>query len=646
MAIIQPRRSDVYMNEIDVSQTVTGASSSIAGLLVVSNQGSTEMQFFSDGQQFLNEFGIPNPRIGLDIYSGLDFFREGNEMWARRVVGSGALYSGLMMYQDADETKLAAPLQPVSNPEMVDFPDQVPPGTTPLALFYPRQGQGSYGDAIAISIQSTNVQSPDGSQIEVTSEATGGTLSEGTYDYRISSITPTGETIASPVASVVIAAVGSTYAVTVKWAMVPNAIGYRIYGRSSSGMGFMVEVGASLTPEWIDTGAVTPDTARTPITNPADAAPASPEFVVNVYDTSVSTTNTVESFVCTLEDMTDADGISSELEERINPFSQYIRVVSNAQTLVSYPAITDAARTNMAGGDSGTAPTDFDIAGAWASFANKNLYDVNLLINSGNAVPSVQLAMNSLAVQRQDAVALLDVPSTMQQAQQAVNYRNLDLNLNSSYSALFSPDVLIADTYNGKEQYVPFSGWAAALCARTDRVANPSFSIAGLNRGLVDILKTRYTYTDGEQNLMFRAQVNYTRTFIGQGTALWEQQTLQAKSSALSWLSVRRIVNVMKKSLLQFGLYVLQEPNDDFTRQQVVVSFSDYLETIKNARGISRYVVVCDASNNPDAYVNSGILRVTVVIVPILPVHELQVDFVVSKEGVAFTETLRSLYPS
>ena len=646
MAIIQPRRSDVYMNEIDVSQTVTGASSSIAGLLVVSNQGSTEMQFFSDGQQFLNEFGIPNPRIGLDIYSGLDFFREGNEMWARRVVGSGALYSGLMMYQDADETKLDAPLQPVSNPEMVDFPDQVPPGTTPLALFYPRQGQGSYGDAIAISIQSTNVQSPDGSQIEVTSEATGGTLSEGTYDYRISSITPTGETVASPVASVVIAAVGSTYAVTVKWAMVPNAIGYRIYGRSSSGMGFMVEVGASITPEWIDTGAVTPDTARTPITNPADAAPASPEFVVNVYDTSVSTTNTVESFVCTLEDMTDADGISSELEERINPFSQYIRVVSNAQTLVSYPAITDAARTNMAGGDSGTAPTDFDIAGAWASFANKNLYDVNLLINSGNAVPSVQLAMNSLAVQRQDAVALLDVPSTMQQAQQAVNYRNLDLNLNSSYSALFSPDVLIADTYNGKEQYVPFSGWAAALCARTDRVANPSFSIAGLNRGLVDILKTRYTYTDGEQNLMFRAQVNYTRTFIGQGTALWEQQTLQAKSSALSWLSVRRIVNVMKKSLLQFGLYVLQEPNDDFTRQQVVVSFSDYLETIKNARGISRYVVVCDASNNPDAYVNSGILRVTVVIVPILPVHELQVDFVVSKEGVAFTETLRSLYPS
>jgi len=646
MAIIQPRRSDVYINEIDVSQTVTGASSSIAGLLVVSNQGSTEMQFFSDGQQFLNEFGIPNPRIGLDVYSGLDFFREGNEMWARRVVGAGALYSGLMMFQDANETKLAAPLQPVSNPEMVDFPDQVPPGATPLAMFYPRKGQGSYGDNLAISISSTNVQPPDGGDITLVSSATGGSLTEGTYDYRISSITPNGETLASAVSSITIAAVGSTYSVDISWPAVPNAIGYRIYGRASAGMGFMVEVGAGPNPSWTDTGAVVPDTARAPITNPNNAAPPSAEFVVNVYDTSVSTTNSVESFVCTLGEATDADGISSELEERINPFSMYIRVVSNAHTLISYPTVTDAARTNLAGGDSGAAPTDFDIAAAWSSFANKNMYDVNLLINSGNSTPTVQLAMNSLAVQRQDAVALLDVPSTMQQSQQAVNYRNLELNLNSSYSALFSPDVLIADTYNGKEQYVPFSGWAAALCARTDRVANPSFSIAGLNRGLLDILKTRYTYTDGEQNLMFRAQVNYTRTFIGQGTALWEQQTLQAKSSALSWLSVRRIVNVMKKSLLQFGLYILQEPNDDFTRQQVIVSFSDYLETIKNARGISRYTVVCDASNNPDAYVNSGILRVTVVIVPILPVHELQVDFVVSKEGVAFEETLRSLYPS
>ncbi|WP_438451105.1 hypothetical protein, partial [Listeria monocytogenes] len=80
-----------------------------------------------------------------------------------------------------------------------------------------------------------------------------------------------------------------------------------------------------------------------------------------------------------------------------------------------------------------------------------------------------------------------------------------------------------------------FSGWAGALCARTDRVANPSFSPAGLNRGIVNVLGTRYTYDQGQMDALFQAQVNYTQTFVGQGIALWEQQTLAAQMSALSW---------------------------------------------------------------------------------------------------------------
>ena len=644
MSIIQQRRSDVYLNEIDLSQAVTGSSSSVAGLVVVSNQGSTEMQFFSNADQFKAEFGNPNARIGFDVYSALDFFKEGNEMWARRVVGAGATYSAVMLYQDADETKLAAPATPIEDPEFVDFPDQVPASTTPLAMFYARKGQGSYGDSIAISIDSANVKTPTG--LTVSSENTGGTLIPGDYEYQIACITPEGVSLASTSVQVTIAGSGSSYSNVLTWDLDPAALGYKIYGRDDGDVYFLQDVGQG-TNTFVDTGAILPDTDIEPITDPADAAPIVPQFTVNIYDTNRSRTNPVESFVCTLDPMTDDDGISTELEERINPYSQYIRVKSNATTLLNVPGITDVASVNMAGGDSGAAPTMYDIAGAWQAFENKNLYQVDLLINSGNASPTVQLPMNTLAATtRQDCVALLDVPSAKQKAQDAVNYRNLELNLNSSYSALFSPDVLEVDTYNGKEQYVPFSGWAAALCARTDRVANPSFSIAGLNRGLLDVLKTRHTYTDGEQNLMYRAQVNYTRTFIGQGTALWEQQTLQAKYSALSWLSVRRIVNVMKRALLQFGLYIIQQPNDDFTRREVVTSFSQYLETIKNARGISAYTVVCDASNNPDAYVNSGILRCTVLIIPVLPVHELQVDFVVSKEGVSFSETLKSLYPS
>src|SRR5690606_24571474 len=181
-----------------------------------------------------------------------------------------------------------------------------------------------------------------------------------------------------------------------------------------------------------------------------------------------------------------------------NPFSEYVLVRSNAGSLFEPEKISvdSAPVTNMNGGDSGAAPTSFDVARAWAVFSNREKYEINCLINSGHSTPEVGLAMEELARTRGDSIAFLDTPSAKQKFQQAINYRNLELNLNSSYAALFCPDVLEVDTINGKQQYVPFSGWAAALAARTARVANQSFSIAGLNRGLVGVLKTRESYDD------------------------------------------------------------------------------------------------------------------------------------------------------
>jgi phage tail sheath protein FI len=368
-----------------------------------------------------------------------------------------------------------------------------------------------------------------------------------------------------------------------------------------------------------------------------------------VYDSTQSTSTPVESFNVSYYDNTDSTGLETELEQRINPFSQYIQVVSNvaAESINGNitPPMNNAGPVYMLGGDSGDVPTDYQIAAAWNTFSDKQLYAVNILLNSGHSTPTVQLAMDTLAQSRGDCVALLDVPSASQQFQQAINYRNLNLNLNSTYSALFNPDVLEADTINGKQQYVPFSGWAAALCARTDRVANPSFSIAGLNRGLVNVLKSRYTYDQGQMDSMFQAQVNYTQTFIGQGIALWEQQTLAAQMSALSWLSVRRIVNVIKTALYQFLLYSLQEPNDDFTGRQIVASCSDYLQSIQNARGISSFTVISDSSNNTAQDFNSGIRNVTVIIVPVIPIHIINLQVVVSKQGVSFQEALSQVTP-
>lgn len=638
MSILEQRASDVRIQEINLSQVITSASTSVACQVVVSNQGDPNPRFFTNADDYLAEYGGPNAQISFDVYCGLDYFKEGNQLWACRTVHSDALYAGVTMFDVGAVTHLLGSPTGISDPQNPDWGTQMAaPQDTPIALFYPKRGQGSYAN-YSIGIETNNIDTP--ANVAVVSATTGGQLVAGTFQYQVSAIDSTGETLASSAVVIVIAGNAVTNSATISWDPVPLATGYIVYGRTSAVVGQLVTIGQG-TFSFVDTGAITPLViVGKPITDPANLPPRNPQFTVSVYDNSISTTNPVEEFLCTLTQATDTSGMATELEERINPFSDYIQVTNNTASLLTVPVITSVPPTLMLGGDSGTAPTDFDVAAAYSVFKDKQLYQINILINGGHATPTVQLAMDALAQGRGDTVAMLDVPSAKQKFQAAINYRNLELNLNSEYSGLFNPDVLEADTINGKQQYVPFSGWAAALCARTDRVANPSFSIAGLNRGLVGVLKTRYTFDDPQSTQMFKAQVNYTRTFIGQGIALWEQKTLSAKDSALSWISVRRIVNVIKTALYQFLIYSLQEPNDDFTGRQIVSSCSSYLQLIKDARGISDFTVVSDTTNNSAAMFNSAIRRVTVVIVPVLPIHEIQLQVVITKQGVSFQEVL------
>lgn len=650
MSILDQGPSDVVIQEINLSSVVTSASSSVACQIITSSQGSPSPKFFTNAQDYLSEYGNPNASISFDVYCALDYFKEGNQLWGMRILGAGAIYSAISMYSNGTVSSIAGMASGITDPLNISWDTIDPVNTTPVAVFYPINGQGSYGNNIAISISSLNVVVPTVALGAVV-YPTGGILAAGTYQYQISAISATGETLPSQAFVSSVTGSSTTNSIALGFKPIPLALGYRIYGRTSNAanFGLLAQLGQSAAEttgqfagsiEYIDTGEITPDITQIPVTV---APTSSPYFAVNVFDTLQSSTVPVETFSCTLVSVTDGNGLSTGLEELINPFSQYIQVVSNVSSLLTIPTINSSPAVKMLGGASGAAPTNNQIAAAWSTFANKNLYSINILINSGKSDPIVQLAMDQLAQSRGDCVALLDVPSSLQASQDAVNYRNLDLNLNSTYSALFNPDVLENDSINGKQQYVPFSGWAAGLCARTDRVANPSFSIAGLNRGIVDVLKSRYSFDEGQNAAMYAAQVNYTRTFLGQGTALWEQQTLAKQQSALSFLSVRRIVNVMKTALFSFAQFQLQEPNDEFSGRQIVAAFTDYLTLIKNARGISSFDVVSDASNNTAAMFNSGLRNVSVIIVPVLPIHRISLQMVISKQGVNFSETLTAI---
>lgn len=636
MVQLVSRASDVRITEINLSSVITSASSSVACLPIISTQGSTEPRRFTNATDFLFEYGNPNPSVSMTVQAGLNFFTEGSDLWAIRVAGTGAMTAGLLLVRDNGVFSLRTTTSGVAAPTETDLNalaksvtgSQTAEG---VALFYPSRGPGSYGGNFSISIDSATPIAPTGLTL-TTAPAQSGGSPVGSVTYSVTSFNAVGESTAATITQ----ALTNGSIVTLSWAAVPGSVGYRVYRSLSGTTGLLATVGSG-TLTVVDSFTTTVNTS---ILVPTTGA-VSPEFTVSIYDNTNPLSSVLETWVCSLTPRVDSAGVQMELENRINPFSAYIQVVSGVAGLTTVPAsVPTLAKIALGGGNSGTAPTASQIASALQVFKDKQVYGVNLFINAGLADPVLQLAMDTLVTNRGDAVALLDVPSSRQKFQSAIDYRNIDLNLNSTYSGLFCPDLLQADLINGQQVYNPPSGWAAALCARTDRVANPAYSIAGLNRGLLNVLKARYQYDDGQASALYNAQVNYTRTFVGQGIALWEQRTLAGQFSALSWLSVRRITNVVKVSLYKFLLYALQEMNTDTVRRQLVNSCSSYLSTVRAANGIFDFTVVCDNSNNPPAARDAGILVLTVVLIPNIPIHEIQLQVVISKSGVSFKETL------
>lgn len=636
MAVLQRRASDVYITEADLSQILLSSSTAAAALVGVSSQGPIKPTRYTNANDFIADWGPPNAKVSFDHHCALDYFREGNELFACRAVGVGHSTSALVVKKGATGETSVVPIgsgiEDVENPTWGDY---VGGSEEALFVLYAKKGPGSYGDNYAIRITSTNLPAP--TSLAGASASVGGSLADGSYEYVVSALSIDGESIASSPVTVVLSGGGGSALINLTWGPVAGAIGYVVYRKDGANFQHLETVGSAFAV-YTDDGSDVLDPTRNPHLTSATQGAPSQRFVVEVYDTEWSTTTPRESFECSLLDETDETGSQMEVASRLNPFSSYVGCRVNAG-YTGDPVLRSSSIVNMQGGASGATPTTSDINTKWNLFRDKELYVVDVLINAGRTSLAVQRHMEEIARTRGDCVAFLDVPATKQSGNAALDYRNIELNINSSYAALFTSDLLETDPITGKILYVPSSGYMAALYARTCRANAPWFSIAALNRGILNVLDIRQSYDEGQAVALTRAQVNYHRKFVGRDIALWEQFTLQNKTTALQFLNVRFLCNTLKRAMYNYLLYGLQEPNDPILRKQLEVGLRQYLDTVVVGRGIRRYEVHIGEDLNSPAYVNSGILRIATVIVPIHAVQGIQLTLVLSKEGVTLSES-------
>jgi phage tail sheath protein FI len=348
----------------------------------------------------------------------------------------------------------------------------------------------------------------------------------------------------------------------------------------------------------------------------------------------------------------DDEGANIFCENFINSNSRYIRCsikASAENTDMSSIWMNDYV--NLGGGQNrpSTEVTDADIITAYELYEDPETVDINLLIDSAKST-TVKQELITIAEDRKDTMALLDVPESMvvnNRGNEVTDIRDFrlgnhsttNLNENTSYAALYGNWLEIYDKWAGRYRWIPMSGHAAGIYANTDDVSDPWFAPAGLNRAIItNIRKLAFNPNQASRDIMYKNGINPIVSFSGQGKVVWGQKTMLDKNSAFNRVNVRRLFIILEKAIATAVKYFLFEPNDTFTRLQLINMIEPFLRDVKSRRGIYDFLVVCDSTNNTPERIDRNELWADIYIKPTKAAEFIVLNFIATKSGASFTE--------
>ena len=356
------------------------------------------------------------------------------------------------------------------------------------------------------------------------------------------------------------------------------------------------------------------------------------------------------SFVSKSRDAKNSDGSTNYYKDVINNGSKFVYVLDHpisttnwgGASTTSFDSLTANVTSTLTGGVDGNQVSSANILAGFNYFSNDELYDVSLIPMGPTSTTSVVNSVISIAENRRDCMVFVsppyeDVVNVLNQATNITEYR--DTLTNSSYAVLDSGWKYQYDRYNDKYRYVPLNGDTAGLAARTDYIADPWFSPAGYNRGVIkNVVKLAYSPSKTDRDTLYKKGVNPVVTFPGQGTLLFGDKTLLARPSAFDRINVRRLFIVLEKAIATASKFQLFEFNDAFTRAQFRNLVEPFLRDVQGRRGVTDFRVICDETNNTDEIVDRNEFVADIFIKPARAINYIQLNFIATRSGVSFEE--------
>ena len=397
------------------------------------------------------------------------------------------------------------------------------------------------------------------------------------------------------------------------------------------------------------------------------------EMHIAVIDEDGSITGTAGTILETFEgvsqanDAKDPSGNSNYYPDVIYRNSQYIYWIDHIATLSDGVAKTgttfdntvgDAfvvSNTSLTSGTDDFVATNAEIATAYEKFNDKENVDLSLLLcgpsqTSADATGDTKAtAVIDIANDRKDCVAFISparadvvgVANAVTQTQNVVGFA--DGLPSSSYAVIDSGYKYMYDRYNDVYRFVPLNGDIAGLCARTDSIADAWFSPGGFNRGQIrGAVKLAFNPNQSQRDELYKSRVNPVVSFPGQGTVLFGDKTASSKPSAFDRINVRRLFIVLEKAISTAAKFQMFEFNDEFTRAQFRNLVEPFLRDVQGRRGLTDFSVVCDDTNNTGDVIDRNEFRADIFVKPARSINFIQLNFVATRSGVAFSEVTGS----
>jgi len=396
----------------------------------------------------------------------------------------------------------------------------------------------------------------------------------------------------------------------------------------------------------------------------------------NVTDT---TTNVEISVAFTLDDI-------QLTNQNVATYSSGSRQAGTSATAVSgnYTEVLDAGYNKftipMFGGHNGVDITESD------PFANRNLadkaektgyafnsirraintcadpeiVDYNLMVAPGITNTALTDLMINTCEERGDALAITDLPDIYNPAHEGSSYLQFEnrpgtlstivtsfknRRKNSSYGATYYPWVQIRDSLSDASLWVPPSVVALGTFSNSDRVGELWFAPAGFNRGGLSQGSAGLTVTGVTERLssdqrddLYEVNINPIASFPNEGIVVFGQKTMDATTSALSRINVRRLLIFLKKEISRLSGQVLFDQNVEATWGRFQGLVRPVLESVKVRFGLTDYKLLLDETTTTPDLVDRNVLYAKIFLKPARAIEFIALDFIITRTGAAFED--------